>query len=137
MTMLSSSTDRPSDKAPGRWQKRLLMLFLWATALVVYGLSIWSSMSSLPVLTEKTAHFAAVMRVVRPIILLAVLMLWRPVFVWFHGRSWVSAETLAKARAIWPRLAIWVGFIELTLGQGYVLMGLSAMAVYWLFLRHR
>jgi len=137
MTMLSNSADQPSETTPRRWRKRVLVLFLSATALVIAGLSIWSLMGSLPVLADKTAHFAAVMRVVRPIILLIALMLWRPVFTWLHKQSWVSPQTRVKAIAVWPRLAIWIGLIELTLGQGYVLTGLSAMAVYWLFLRHQ
>jgi len=137
MTVDFNSIERASKTTPRRWRKRLLALFFGATALVIAGLSIWSLMSTLPVLADKTAHFAAVMRVLRPTVLFVVLMLWRPIFSWLHKQSWVSSQNHTKAIDVWPRLVIWVGLIELTLGQGYVLTGLCAIAAYWLFLRHQ
>lgn len=135
MMTFSDQAGRKPEKVRGTWTKRSIIIFLSATALVVIGLAASSLMTSVPVLAEKTAHFAAVMRVVRPIILFVILMLWRPVFLRLHQHAWVELSTFKTAIRIWPRLMIWTGLIELTLGQGFVLTGLAAIAAYAVYTR--
>ena len=127
----------PASTTPQRWQKRCWALFLIGTLIVVAGMLVWSMITSMPILSEKAATFAATMRIVRPVTLLMMLALWQPVFNWLLSRSFVSSSTAQKAIAIWPRLAVWTGLLELTIGQGFIVIGIIAIAVYWIFLRER
>lgn len=128
-------TDQRPPKAEGRWIKRSIIIFLGAAVSVAAVVATGSMLTSLPAIADKTAAFAAVMRVVRPVLLFALLMLWQPLFRWLHRRAVIHGQTEQKAIAIWPKLVIWTGLIELTLGQGYVLLGLLATLLYGLYVR--
>ena len=108
-----------------------------ATMMIGVLLFLWMQASSESHIFERTRAFADVMRVIRPAILLVVLLGWRQAFSWLHHRSMVTDQTRDRAIALWPRLAIWVALIELTLGQGYVLLGLVMLAGYLAFLRYQ
>ena len=127
--------------ARARASRRWLLMSAVATGLAAimcgYAVLQWSQSTPLPVLADRAAQFAAIMRVVRPIVLLVVLLLWRPIFCWLHHRSWISDHPHSLTVTMWPCLVIWVGLVELTLGQGYLVTGLLAAAAYWAFLRVR
>lgn len=108
-----------------------------ATMVIGILLFLWMKETSESHVFERTRAFSDVMRVIRPAILLVVLLGWRQAFGWLHGRSMVTDQTRRRAIVLWPRLAIWVALIELTLGQGYVLLGLVMVAGYLVFLRYR
>lgn len=120
-----------------RWVRMSLLVTLVLTIVVGSSLLLWSEATTSTYVADKVMRFAAVMNVVRPTVLFVMLMLWRPVFSWLHSRSVITDPTHTKAIGVWPRLVIWVALIELTIGQGFVLIGLIATALYWLFLRVR
>lgn len=137
---MTSAIKGRSDQAPRRMRRWGLISLVTTgilTLLIAACLALWSETTSSAHVAGVVARFAAVMMIVRPIILLTALMLWRPVFSWLHRRSFVTDQTHTKALTVWPRLMVWTGLIELTLGQGYVLTGIGATAAYWLFLRLR
>lgn len=117
------------------WVRRCLTGFAVCLVVIIVAIALWSIKELLTFVASQAAQFASVMRVVRPIILFAILLLWCPVFRWLQARSWVEAETANRALEIWPRLTIWTALFEVTVGQGLLVIGLLAMAGYWFFLR--
>ncbi len=108
-----------------------------ATLVIGVALLFWIQASSGDHVFARTKEFSDLMRVVRPAILLLILFLWRPVFGLLHRRSIVTDRIHERALSSWPWLMVWTALIELTLGQGYVLFGLTSLVVYWIFLRLR
>ena len=108
-----------------------------ATVVIGFVLFTWMQQSSSDHVFERTQAFSELVRVVRPIILLVALGAWRPVFDALHHRSLITDRTHERAKSVWPRLAIWTALIELTLGQGFVLLGLAGIAAYGFYLRLR
>ncbi|MEM9442288.1 MAG: hypothetical protein AAGA73_17735 [Pseudomonadota bacterium] len=98
---------------------------------------VWAENTSADHVLNRAEHFSDIMRVIRPAILFIVLLHWRPAADWLHSRSLLTERTHERALLIWPRLSVWTLLIEVTLGQGYLLMGLAATAVYWALWRLR
>jgi len=137
MTDIGPSEQRRGPRRTMRWAQLSLLVTLVMTIVVGAGLLLWSHAATSSYVADKVMGFASVMNVVRPAMLIVMLVLWRPVFSWLHSRSVIADSTHAKAIGVWPRLVIWVALIELTIGQGFVLIGLTATALYWLFVRAR
>lgn len=135
MTHHFSRTAAPKEATPGRWLKRAIALFICATIVVAFVVGIASTWTSLPQVAAKAAQFSALMQIVRPLLLLTALLLWRPAFRWMAQQSWVTPRVYRRAVALWPQLMIWTCLIEITLGQGYVLAGCAALAIYCVYLR--
>lgn len=114
-----------------------VLVMVIATLVIGIGLLIWMQQSSDSHVFERTRAFHDLMRVIRPILLVLILLLWRPAFDFLNRRSFITDTVHERALLFWPRLAIWTALIEITLGQGYILIGLATMAAYWLFLRLR
>lgn len=137
MTLIGPFEQRRSSRRTMRWTRMSLLVTLILTIVAGAGLLLWSQAATSSYVADKVMRFASVMNVVRPTMLIVMLVLWRPAFFWLHNRSAITDSTHTKAIGVWPRLVIWVALIELTIGQGFVLIGLIATAFYWLFLRVR
>ena len=118
----------------GLWSALGTLIGALAIAAVI---GVWVQNTSSVYVFERVAYFSDLMRVIRPVLILIVLLAWRPIATWLRERDMVSDRTHHRAIAIWPRLCIWSVLIEITLGQGYVLIGLAAATAYWAFLRFR
>ena len=125
----------------GARRRRLGLGFMLASLLACFAIVslmfVWSENTSTDHVLHRAEHFSDIMRVIRPAILFIILLVWRPVADWLHGKSLLTDRTHERALLIWPRLSVWTLLIEVTLGQGYLLMGLAATAVYWAFWRLR
>ena len=115
----------------------LLVISFLGVAIIAASLFLWTQNTSSDHVYAQTKLFSDLMRVVRPVVLLLLLLAWRPVVTWLHLRGHLTARFHGNLIGIWSRLSIWVLLIELTIGQGYLLIGLAATAVYWLTLRLR
>ena len=105
-----------------------------ATMAVGFVLLVWMQQTSGDHVFDRTKAFSDLMRIVRPIFLLLVLGLWKPSFDVLHRFSFITKRTHERAHSIWPRLSIWAALIELTLGQGFVLLGLASAGAYGFYL---
>lgn len=114
-----------------------VVLTLFLTGLVIAGLLLWTNTTSTGHVVEQAEQFSDVMRVIRPAILLLILLSWRPAATWLHSKAYLTDRSHERALLIWPRLAIWAVLIEITIGQGYLFIGLAATAAYWAFWRVR
>lgn len=114
-----------------------MLASLFGCLAIVAFMFVWAEDTSTGYVLDRAEYFSDVMRVVRPAILFIILLLWRPVANWLHSKSFLTDRTHMRALVIWPRLSVWTLLIEITLGQGYLLTGLAATAVYWAFWRLR
>jgi hypothetical protein len=103
--------------------------------LVIVGILLWTNVASTSHVAEQAEQFSDFMRVVRPVALFLILLSWRPVATWLHSQGYLTDRAHERAHLIWPRLAIWAVLVEVTIGQGYLFVGLAATAVYWVFWR--
>ena len=104
---------------------------LFLSGMVIAGLLFWADTTSTGYIVEQAERFSDIMRVIRPVILLFVLLSWRPVATWLYSKGYLTDRMYESALFVWPRLAIWTVLIEVTLGQGYLFIGLAATAAYW------
>ena len=134
--MTSTMAPKRSTQLPKRrWARSCLKIFGIGFAAVVVIVVVWSLSQSITVVGDATAHFASMMRVVRPLILLTIIAAWQPAFWWLESRALVRPETARRAIGLWPRITIWVALLELTVGQGFVLVGIASIAIYWFLVR--
>lgn len=126
-----------AGKTSGRWFKRSLIVFFSAAIVVAILVAIASSMTSPSLVAEKAARFADIMQIVRPIILAGIMLAWRPAFHWMFERAWVSRHVHQRAIQFWPHLVLWICLVEVTIGQGYILIGTVGLLIYIFYQQFR
>ena len=130
--MMSPLDDRrPANPSSSRgWFKRSLVVFIAATTSVAIVVAIASHMTSPSLIADKAASFADIMQIVRPLLLAGIMLAWRPAFHWMLERDWVSQHVHQRAVTYWPQLVLWICLVEVTIGQGYILLGGLGLLIY-------
>ena len=91
--------------------------------------------SALDHMESATSQFEQTMRYVRPIVLILVLSFW-PIIVDLASRlKLLTPKIAALATRYWLHLALWTAVIEITIGQGRIVIGLILGALVYVCAR--
>ena len=119
------------EATPPLPSKKWLLLITIETIIVfaVVGLLIkyFAESYGLGVVSENVHAFAQQMRIVRPLLLLVLYSFWQPSLRVVSRMRLLTATGAARLVRNRNRFFLWVALLEITLGQGQVVIGVSIL----------